>query len=452
MSKVLVFGLGLNGGGVGSAKFFATHGYEVKVTDLKSAETLKPSLDQLKDFPIEYTLGEHKEEDIGWADLIIKNPGVKPGNKFIEYAKSKDKRVEQDMGIFLEYVKPSQIIGITGTKGKSTTASLIYEVLKAEGKNVILAGNIGKSVLDIITMLQNSVLPPQGWKANKNSPLIVLELSSFQLEAFDQHQVSPKYAVITNIYPDHLNYYQNMDEYIAAKKVIGLYQNPDDFLFINKDNPTISNPKFLAGFKGQEIFYSTSDLPQNFKPVLEGEHNKSNMVAALTVGKVFNIDESTILQTLSGFSGVPFRMELIKTWQGVKIINDTTATGPDAAIQSIRTYPNCILICGGMNKGMDYTEFAKVVSENVKAVFFLEGDSSNEILSLLKRTSTPGVEPQIHVHGPYNDLEKLLSDVKEVVKNRDVILFSPAATSFNLFQNEFDRGRKFNKAVQQVFQ
>lgn len=429
--KVLIFGLGLNQGGVGSAKYFAQKGDAVKITDLKSREILKPSIDQLKDFPnITFTLGEHRNEDIDWANLIIKNPGVKPGNQYIEYAKSKGKKVEQDMGIFLQYAKPSQIIGITGTKGKSTTASLIYEMLKAAGKKVLLAGNIGTSVLDVISNIESDTL-------------LILEISSFQLEAFDQHQVSPHWAVITNIYPDHLNYYKNMDEYIYSKKIIGFYQTSDDFLFINKDDSTISDNKFLKGLKGQIIFYSVKDLPEDINSVLTGEHNKSNIAAAYAVGRIFGVDQKSIIRTLSDFKGVPFRMQLIKDWNGVKIINDTTATGPDAAIQAIKTFPNSTLICGGMNKGMSYLEFARVVDKNVKKVFFLEGDSTEEIKKLL--------QDKEKIAGEYSDLEKLLTDVKVVVQSGDIILFSPAATSFNLFQNEFDRGGKFNQAVEKIF-
>ncbi len=429
--KVLIFGLGLNQGGVGSARFFAQKGMKVKITDLKSAEILKFSLDQLKGFPnITYTFGAHKNEDIDWADLIIKNPAIKPGNKFIEYAKKIGKKVEQDMGIFLDYVKPFQMIGITGTKGKSTTSSLIYETLKATGKNVLLAGNIGTSVLDVIPQI-------------KPDTLLVLEISSFQLEAFNKHKVSPHWAMITNIYPDHLNYYKSMDEYITAKKVIGQYQTQDNYLFINKDDKTINNTEFLEGSKGKIIFYSQLDLPENFKPLLEGVHNKSNIAATLAIGKTFGIDEHSIFQTISTFKGIPFRMELVKKWRGVKIMNDTTATGPDPTILAIKTFPNSILICGGMNKGMDYREFAKVIDKNVKKVFFLEGDSTEEIKKLMKN--------QKLIAGTYDNLEKLLTGVKAVVQPGDTVLFSPGATSFNLFQNEFDRGRKFNTAVKQVF-
>lgn len=429
--KVLIFGLGLNQGGVGSAKFFAARDAEVKVTDLKTREILQPSLDELKDFPqITYTLGEHKYEDIDWADLIIKNPAVKPGNPFIEYALKKEKQIETDMGIFLQYVKPAQIIGITGTKGKSTTSSLIYEVLKAAGKKVILAGNIGKSVLDTIPFV-------------KKETLVVLELSSFQLESFEKHQVSPKWAVITNIYPDHLNYYNSMEQYINAKKIIGLYQDPGDYLLINKDDPTINNPKFLKGLRGQINFYSAADLPKTLQPKLKGEHNRSNIAAVLTLGKAFEIKSDLLLKTLSNFQGIPFRMELIKKWKDIRIYNDTAATSPEAGLQAIKTLPNSILICGGMNKKMDYQEFSKISGKKAKKIFFLEGDSTEEIKRYLNNKKL--------VAGTYNNLEKLLTDVKAILKPGDTVLFSPAATSFNLFQNEFDRGRKFNEAVQKVF-
>ena len=446
--KVLVFGLGLNQGGVGSAKFFSSLGAKIRVTDLKTADVLKPSIDQLGNYQIEYVLGKHRNEDIDWADLVIKNPAVKPGNTYIEYALKKRKKVEQDMGIFLDYVKPSHLIGVTGTKGKSTTASLIYEVLKNDGRDVVFAGNIGTSVLDTVPFV-------------KRGTLVVLEISSFQLESFESNKVSPKWAVITNITPDHLNYYSSMDEYTQSKIIIGKYQTKDDFLFIRKDDPVIDNLQFLDGLKGKIIRFSKDDLPKSFKPNLMGEHNLENIAAALAVMSAFDIPKDKALQTLASFQGVPFRMELIKEWCGVKIYNDTTATGPDAGIQTIKTLAshigsgNVVLICGGMNKGMDYTKYAAIASKFVKKIFFIKGDATDLILLSLRgakgaHTRKVGTG-NLDFHGPYNDLEQLLTDVRKDVKPGDIILFSPAATSFNLFQNEFDRGRKFNIAVEKVF-
>lgn len=429
--KVLIFGLGLNQGGIGSAKFFAKKGAKVRVTDLKSAEVLKSSIDQLSEFRnIEFILGKHQKKDFDWADSIIKNPSVKPENEFLIYALSKGKKIEMDMGIFLDHVNPSQIIGVTGTKGKSTTSSLIYEALKANNKSVLFAGNIGKSVLDTLEFLNEKTL-------------VILEISSFQLESFNSHQASPHWAVITNITPDHLNYYTTMDEYIQAKKLIGKYQTSEDYLFLKEGDTVVDTPQFLEGLKGKIIRFSKNDLPADFRPNLKGEHNLNNIAAALAVTNSFGLSQETILNSLQSFKGVPFRMELVKVWDGVKIYNDTTATGPDAGIKALEAFPNCILIAGGMNKNMPYEEYANTVDEKAKMVFFLEGDSTDLIKNLMKR--------QEKNKGTFNNLEQLLGKVKEVVKEEDIILFSPAATSFNLFQNEFDRGRKFNAAVEKVF-
>jgi UDP-N-acetylmuramoylalanine--D-glutamate ligase len=428
--KVLILGLGINQGGLGATKFFAESGAKVRVTDLKSIKELKPSLDELSEFDISYTLGEHKEEDIDWAELIIRNPSVRPDNKFLKYALDKGKQVEMDLGIFLQFVDKNQLIAITGTKGKSTTSSLIYEVLKSQNENVILAGNIGKSVLDIIPHI------------DKDS-LVILELSSFQLQAFIDHQFSPHIAVITNIYPDHLNYHGSMEEYIKAKKAICLYQTADDFVFLNKDNEIISSEEFKKGLKGKVIYYSLKDLPEEFKPNLLGQHNRANIAAALKVAAVFGINEEEALINLKEFSGVPFRLELIYSQDGIRIYNDTTATNPGATVKALESINSPILIVGGMDKDLDYEELAFEIDRKVKSVYFLEGDATDQIKKYLKHKNI--------LRSIYTDLNLLLKDIQQEAKKGDTILFSPGATSYNLFQNEFDRGKKFNEAVKRIF-
>lgn len=450
--KVLVFGLGINQGGLGAALFFTKRGANVRVTDLKNAEQLKPSLDALAKFDsIEYILGEHRNKDFDWADLIIKNPGVKPQDPYLLYAKSLGKQIEMDMGIFLRFVKPGQIIGVTGTKGKSTTASLIYEVLKAgiavssrpggtphvEYSNMLFAGNIGKSVLDTVEFV-------------KSDTIVVLEISSFQLEAFEQHTVSPKWAVITNITPDHLNYYGSMDEYINSKRPIAKYQTSKDFLFLRKNDPITNTASFLEGFKGdityfspEELFTSPTGGLSSFAPKLKGEHNLYNCAAALSMAKAFGIDQALAIDALLNFGGVEFRMQLVKEVDGIKIYNDTAATGPDAGIKALETFPGCILIAGGVNKNLLYKEYARVLDKQAKRVFFLEGDATEEMKKYIKQTEK--------IMGTYNNFEDILIEVKKTALKGDVVLFSPAAASFNLFQNEFDRGRKFSAAVSKVF-
>lgn len=437
--KVLIFGLGLNQGGVGSAKFFARSGAKVRVTDLKSSDTLKPSIDQLKEFPnIEYSLGGHKNDDIDWANVIIKNPAIKEDNPYIAYAKEKGKVIESDFSIFLEFVNQKKIITVTGTKGKSTTSSLIYEAVKASGKEVVFAGNIGKSILDLIPYLEKD-------------PWIIVEISSFQLQALKDKRFAPYITVITNIYPDHLNYHTNMYSYIETKRLITQFQTPEDFLFLNKDDPILNNPKFTGGLSANIIFYSRDDLPKDFEPMLAGEHNLSNCAAALAVVQRFSVTKDGALKIMQIFKGIEFRLQFIKNWKGFKIYNDSTATNPSATIEALKTLgKNIILICGGMNKNMDYTKLSEAIDERCKALYFLEGDVVDEIICNMK--------DQTIIEGRFYNLDKLLLTLKQNLesnsyfKKGDIILFSPAATSFNLFQNEFDRGRKFNKAIEKVFQ
>lgn len=429
--KVLILGLGLNDGGVGSARFFASHGAQVKVTDLKTREVLKSSIEKLEEFSdIEYILGEHRFEDIDWADIIIRNPALRPDNEYRVYAERSGKQVETDVGIFLQFVGPEQMIGVTGTKGKSTTSSLIYYALKDQSSDVILAGNIGKSVLDTIEVISDDTK-------------VVLELSSFQLEALTQHQVSPHIAVITNILPDHLNYYSSMDEYSQAKKVIGQYQTEKDWLFIQKDDPMIDTESFLQGISSQIERFSSSDLPEDFEPTLLGDHNLANYAAALKVVTQLGINPDQALEAMNKFEGNEFRLQLVKKINGIRIYNDSASTMPDSTIKALEALKSPILIVGGMDKGLPYDRLAHEIDRKVKSVYFIDGTATDKLRPLLQHRNI--------IRSIYTDLDLLLKDLKLEVKEGDTILFSPGATSFNFWQNEFDRGRKFNEALERIF-
>jgi UDP-N-acetylmuramoylalanine--D-glutamate ligase len=435
--KVLILGLGVNQGGVGAAKFFSLSGCDVKVTDLKDENLLKNSLDELKKFPeITYTLGVHKKEDIDWADIVLRNPAIKPSNEFLKYAENKNKTILMDLNVFFEFVSPKQVIGVTGTKGKSTTASLIYEVLSSchserseESLDVILAGNIGKSVFDVLPLIQNT-------------SYLILELSSFQLQALESLKVSPHISVITNIFPDHLNYHSSMEEYAGIKKLIAKFQTPEDIVLLNKDDEVLNSADFHKDLKGKVIGFSKADIPDTFHPLLPGEHNKENFAAALSVARIFDIEILEALEKMEGFTGVEFRLQLIKELNGIKIYNDSAATNPGATIEALKSLPNSVLICGGMNKELFYLELAETIDQYAKRVYFIEGDATEEIKISMHETDK--------IMGTYNNLQELLTDVLEEAEEGDTILFSPGATSFNLFQNEFDRGRKFNAALEKV--
>jgi UDP-N-acetylmuramoylalanine--D-glutamate ligase len=427
--KILVMGLGLNGGGVGVARFFYKQGAEVLVTDLKDERKLAESIDKLKGLKIKYTLGRHEEADFIWADLIIKNHDVPNSSPYLELARKKKIPIETDVSLFFKTAKTFNI-GVTGTKGKSTTASLIYHILKQKYKKTFLVGNIGVSPLEILSEV-------------KEGDKVVLELSSFELEDVTQ---SPDIAVVTNIMPDHLNRYGNMTEYINAKKIIFKYQKNKDFLIVNDDDPIAR--EFTKDAKSKVILYSPKNSTiklHNFK--LIGEHNLSNLSASVEVARLLDISPKIIENSLKTFKGIPNRQEFIKEVKGVKYFNDTTATMPEAVITAINAFSDSfpssrlILICGGMNKGLKYQAMARIIKERVDEIIMLPGTASDKIREGL------GGYTRLH---EVTSMQEAVKTAKKLSKKADVVILSPGATSFNLFKNEFDRGRQFVEAIKKM--
>ena len=407
-------GLGLLGGGVGTVEFFVKQGADVLVTDKRNPEELKESLAKIKRFPVKLILGKHRKEDFKNCDLIVKNPAVPNNSPYLKIARKNNIPIKTDIDIFFDLCK-TPIIGITGTKGKSTTATLIYLLLKTKYPNTILAGNIGISPLRFLSKLTNL---PTG-QAGKSK--IVLELSSFELENLKK---SPKIAVITTIFPDHLNRYKSFKDYIRAKKTIFKYQKKEDILVLNYNNPYTRT--FALSAPSKVYFFKDS-----------------NVLAALAVAKIFKISKKNIKKVLSNFKGIPNRQELIAIKRGVKYINDTTATTPQSTILAINTFKKrfpdskIILISGGLDKRLNYKNLAKEIQKNVDYLVLLPGTASNKLKKKLKKF-------RIYFA---NSMEKAVSMAKKIAKKNDIVLFSPGAASFNLFKNEFERGEKFCKAV-----
>lgn len=428
--KILVMGLGLNGGGVEIAKFLYKQGAEVLVTDLKTKEQLKESLDKLKKLDIKYTLGRHEEEDFLWADLVIKNPDVSSTSPYLEVARKNNIPIETDLTLFFKFSQ-AFIIGITGTKGKSTTTSLIYHILKQKYKNVFIAGNIGISPLQLMP------------KIKKNN-IVVLEMSSFGLEDLKQ---SPHISVITNIMPDHLNRYGNMNEYINAKKIIFKYQNKNDYLVLNGEDVVLkefakqSNSKVVLTAK-DEI---SKEILSKFK--LIGSNNLNNLALALDVARIINVPEKLIIKAIKSFKGVPNRQEFIKEVNGVKYFNDTTATIPEAVVSAIdsfsENFPRALiyLICGGVYKGVDYNNFAKKVKEKEVRLIMLPGSGSDKMKEKLINYEKLN---------EVDSMAKAVNLASKFAKSGDLVILSPGASSFNLFKNEFDRGNQFVKEVYKI--
>ncbi len=460
-------GIGLHGGGVGVIKFLATQGAKILATDLRQKEELLSSLEALAGLDnVEYVLGEHRLEDFTNADMVIKNPGVASDSKYLAATREKDIPIESDIGIFLELC-PAPIIGVTGTKGKSTTAALLAHVLASHYPQVILAGNIRQSVLAKLPEITKDTI-------------VVLELSSWQLADTKAHKKSPYVAIITNIKQDHLNRYASFQDYIDDKKLIFKFQKEKDYLFLNYDDeilrdfskeatsriyfysidgdrllhaelPALNQKARMGAYiKSKKIYYGAAqELIANTKDIkLIGRHNLGNALAAVSVADLYNVPREKIKIALRSYKGLEGRLQFISKINEVKYFNDTTATAPDAAIAALETineeFPrkdkqrHIILIAGGADKNLDFTELGKAISSHAKAVILFKGTATQKLIK--------EIDPEIKTEKA-DSMEKAVALADELAEPGDVVLLAPGCASFGLFQHEFDRGRQFNEAV-----
>ncbi len=429
-------GLGLHGGGVGATKFFAKQGSRVLVTDKKNRKDLKKSLNKLKEFEnIEYVLGKHRIRDFKNADLIIKNPGVPRNSEYLKIAEKSGASIETDIGLFFKLCPSKKIIGVTGTKGKSTIATLITKLLKTK-YNTVLAGNIRVSALEILSKVDNNTV-------------VVLEMSSWQLEDLGLYKKSPHIAVVTNIIPDHLNRHQGMEDYIQAKKNIFKFQTAKDFLILNKDDNIVR--QFTNQSKARSILFSKKQAGEYVNNIqLIGEHNLYNISAAILVAKIFKIPDISIKKTLKRFKGLEGRMEFIGEIRGVKYYNDTTATIPEATIEALKSLSclntkskqgqNIILIAGGADKNLNFEELIREVNKKTKFLILLPGTATTKIKKEVNKQQTIEV----------GNMEKAVEKASKHAKKGDIVLLSPGCASFGLFKHEFDRGKKFKLWVEKL--
>ncbi len=448
--KVTVMGLGLHGGGTASARFFAEHGAVVTVTDMKTEKELAPSIQALSDYPgIKFVLGEHRKEDFANTDLVIKNPGVKlEENPFLELASS----IETDISVFLRLSR-AEIIAVTGSKGKSSTASAIYFGLKHAGKKAFLGGNITVSPLSFLT------------ETGADST-VVLELSSWQLADLRGRGIlKPKCAVITPVMPDHQNWYGSMEAYVADKKLIYADMPESSRLICNFDdgwgrifaketraavnwysaNPfpaesEIKNGAWLekdGGFLIQDGNISRI-LPEETK--VPGKHMKMNLLNAGQVLSVCGVKSGVIMEAAEAFPGIAHRLEFFHEENGVKWFNDSAATIPEAAAGAVYAFENpVILLCGGTDKNLDFSPIAEAAGKT-KKLLLLEGSGTRKLRELLEAGD-------IKYEGPYPDIKSLVSAARNSAAPGDSVVFSPGCASFELFKNEFDRGNKFKNEV-----
>ena len=438
--NITVMGLGLLGRGVGVVKFLVGKGARVTVTDLKNERDLAPSVREIKNFlknkkgahPIKFILEKHRLEDFRNVDMVFKAAGVPLDSPFIAEAKKNDIPVFMDDALFGREAS-CKIIGVTGTRGKTTTSNLIYEIAETTGKKTYFAGNVrGMATLPLLD------------KVKKND-VAVLELSSWQLQGWRDLKISPEISVVTNIYPDHQNYYKNsMAKYVHDKEAIFANQTKNDFLVLNKNCAWCK--KMAKRARGKLVWFSANDVPRGWNIKILGEHNLENIAAAVAVGKILGLPIAKIKKTVENFRGVSGRLEFVREVRGIKFYNDTTATMPEATIAALRALgeKNIILIAGGADKNLNFKNLAPVIKKYAKAVVLLSGNATPKLQQqlLVTRYSLPVTIA--------NSMHEAVKIAQKFAVRGDVVLLSPSAASFGMFKNEFDRGDQFLREVKKI--
>jgi len=436
--KITMLGLGLLGRGVNVAKFLAEMGAELTITDKKDAVALAPSLKQLAKFKnIRYVLGEHRLEDFKNCDKVIKSAGVPLDSPYIAEARKNKIPVEMDASLFAKFT-PATIVGVTGTRGKSTVTHILEHILtSAYPKHVFVGGNVrGIATLPLL-------------KKTKIGDIVILELDSWQLQGFGDAKISPHVAVFTNFLNDHLNYYKgDMQKYFDDKANIFKYQKDDEVLVLGEQAAKEIKVRFKNKIKSEVLVAKKSIVPKAWKIKIPGEHNRANIACAILVCQELDVSAKAIKEGVESFLGVPGRLELVRAVGGVKYYNDTTATTPDgnkAALEALtdKKKKNIVLIAGGADKELDYSGMAKLVHKTVKGLVLIEGAATEKLLTLIpKKTPYPVCI--------VDSMKDAVEAARDFAKNGDTILLSPGAASFGVFKNEFDRGDQFVKLVKKI--
>lgn len=419
-------GLGLHGGGLATAQYCLRHGAQVTVTDLKSETQLDTSVSGL-DPSIRMVLGEHRESDFTTADIVVKNPAVPRTSPYLTLAR----RVETDISLFLaSFTGP--LYAITGTKGKSTTVSALHRMIVAEQPDARLGGNITISPLSFCDEIA------------AETP-VVLELSSFQLgdlmlTPLGNHGCIRQLKVsgITNILPDHQDYYGSMDAYVADKRIIFELQPPTGSTVLGGTDPYSkafapeTNTVRLDDHAELDSLIARSTLP--------GAHHRRNLFMAAACARLAGITDDTIRREAQSFTGIAHRMELVATIDGRRYVNDSAATIPEATAAAIAGFSTPVhLIAGGSDKRLTLDAFRSIAS-SVASLQLLDGSATRVIAEMLDRAG-------IRFGGPHPDLRSAVEAATAASHPDETVLLSPGCASFGMFRNEFDRGDQFKAIV-----
>jgi UDP-N-acetylmuramoylalanine--D-glutamate ligase len=464
-TRVTVMGLGLHGGGVSAARFLARQGAKVTVTDLRNEAELRPSLEALDGLDIRFVLGRHEEADFSRADIVVKNPAVRRTSRYLGLAR----RIETDVSLFLTRNR-SELAVVTGTKGKSSTASALHHILSRAGAPSLLGGNITRSPLDFL-------------EAADQEHTVVLELSSFQLGDLTLtpggiHALTPQVSMITSIFRDHLDYYESMKEYVADKRLIYAAQGSDDWTIARDDEwgrsflaetrarravvsdtrpagsgaaggrveASTRDERFEASafFEGPVGIARVADREEQVVPeelLVPGVHMRRNLLAAALACRLLGVPAATVRDAVAAYPGIDHRLELVTERDGVRFYNDSAATIPEATLEAVSAFDAPVhLIAGGTDKNIDFSPFAEIAGR-VAGLYLLEGNAAETITAAVVRGGHTAPA------GPFSSLEKAIGAAARVAHRGEIVILSPGCASFGMFQNEFDRGRQFRELV-----
>lgn len=421
--RITVAGLGRFGGGIEVSRWLVSQGARILVTDRELAGRLTESIRKLEGLPIEFRLGEHRIEDFTTPDLVVTSPAIPPNNEFLQAARGAGVPVTTEIRLFIERC-PCPILGVTGTKGKSTTTAMLGEILRTRF-TAWVGGNIGGSLLDRLPQM-------------KPDHVVVLELSSYMLEHLRPMRWSPHVSVVTMVARDHLEWHGSFANYVDAKKNIVRFHKSHEVAVLNEQDAT--STQFAKETNAKVVWFGAGDRP-SFELSLIGEHNQLNAQAALAAAEAMGITREAASGALRNFKGLPHRLQLVHEHHGVKYINDSIATIPEAAIAACEAFPEgtVIQIVGGYDKHLDMSAMCETLARRCKAVLTV-GALGHALTERIRQTS--GRRAEIHECG---DLSSAVALARQLASAGDVVLLSTGCASYDQFVNFEARGDEFTR-------
>lgn len=414
--RVTVMGLGRFGGQIAAARWLAGEGAKVLVTDATPAEKLAESVAQLEGLGIEYRLGEHRTEDFTAAEVVVPSPAVPPTNPYLKAARDAGVPIVTEIELFLERNRAKMVIGVTGTKGKSTTTAMLGRMLETKNRTYV-GGNIGRPLIG-----QVGEIKADDW--------VLLELSSYMLHYLGLRKFRPNVALVTMVSADHLDWHGGPEGYVNAKVNLVSHQTPADRAVVYAHNP--STPVFAGATKARFATYDGSSSARVELP-LPGEHNQVNAQGALMTAKLLGVDETAAREAVKEFGGLPHRLELVGERDGVRYYNDSIATIPEAAVVALGAFPagKVVQIAGGYDKHLDMSAMTSALREGAKAVL---------CIGALGESLAKAIGAKAEVCGT---LEVAMGRAREVARAGDVVLLSTGCASYDQFPNFEARGEAF---------